>query len=138
MAYLDGEMEPADRARFEEHTAACARCRAEIERLRGVKEVTSRMKLADLGEREWELYWGRVYNRLERGAGWVLLSVGAVVILSFGAFKAFEGLWNDHSLPLVVRLGIGCALLGFVVLFVSVARERLYAWARDPYRRVKR
>ncbi|MFH1679951.1 MAG: zf-HC2 domain-containing protein [Candidatus Eisenbacteria bacterium] len=138
MAFLDGEMDGEARARFEEHLAACPRCRSEFEPLSRVKEVTTRMKLADREDRDWELYWGRVYNRMERDAGWILLSVGATVLFSFGAYRVFLGVWNDASLPVVVRIGIGCALLGIVVLFVSVARQRFHAWLRDPYRRVQR
>lgn len=138
MAYLDGEMEAGEQGSFEAHIGACPRCRAELARLRDVKEVTARMKFVDLEDRDWNLYWGRVYNRMERGAGWVLLSIGAIVVLSYGAWKAFAGLWNDDSVPILIRIGIGCALIGFVVLFVSVARQRLYARARDPYRGVKR
>jgi anti-sigma factor RsiW len=138
MAYLDGEMDEEERARFEEHLGACPRCRSELEKLREVKEVTARMRFVDLEDREWDRYWSGVYNRLERGAGWVLLSLGAIVVFGYGAWAALRGLWADTSLPLFVRVGIGCALAGFVVLFVSVARQRLYSWARDPYRRIKR
>jgi len=138
MAYLDGEMEAEARRRFEEHLEACPACRAELDALRRVKEVTAGMRLSDREDRDWELYWGRVYNRMERGAGWILLSIGAIVVLVFGAYHAFLSIWRDASLPAVVRIGIGCALLGIVVLFVSVARQRLYAWVRDPYRRVQR
>ncbi len=138
MAYLDGEMEAEERVRFEEHIARCDTCRVELEKLRRVKEVTVRMRLADLEEKEWEVYGARVYNRLERGLGWIFLSLGAVVVLFYGLYQWVTTLWADASLPLVVRLGILSVLLGFVILLVSVARQRYFAWRRDPYRGVQR
>ncbi|MFH1279330.1 MAG: zf-HC2 domain-containing protein [Candidatus Eisenbacteria bacterium] len=138
MAWLDDEMEADERRSFEEHLRNCPACRAELELLRGVKEVTIRMKLADLEDREWRRYGTHVYNRIERGTGWVLLSLGAIVTLGYGMWGAFADLLRDDSLPVVVRAGIGCALLGVVILFVGVVRQRLHSWRRDPYRGVER
>jgi len=138
MSYLDDEMSDDERRRFEEHVAECDACGTELEKLRGVKEVTTRMKLADLEDRRWDHYWAGVYNRLERRAGWILLSLGAIVVIAWGLYGALGDLFGDESLPLVIRAGIGCALLGVVILFVSVARQRLFSWKRDPYREVKR
>ncbi len=35
----------------------------------------------------WRVYWASVYNRLERRIGWILLSIGAMIILFFGGYK---------------------------------------------------
>ena len=137
MAYLDEEISPEDRLEFEKHLEECADCRRELEKLRRVKEVTARMKLADLEERDWEAYWGGVYNRLERGAGWIFFSIGAIVVLAFAAYSALRGFFFDPAEPLLLRLGAGSLVLGLVILIVSVGRQRLHAWRRDPYRRVK-
>jgi len=138
MAYLDAEIEEEDRLRFEGHLRVCPSCREELEQLRGVKEVTMRVKLADLEEREWQTYWRGVYNRLERGVGWILLSIGAILLIAYGAFHALADLFFDASVPVIVRIGIGCGVGGIVVLFVSVLRQRLFSWRKDPYREVKR
>jgi len=37
-----------------------------------------------------------------------------------------------------VKAAIGAVCVGLAVLSVSVIRERLFAWKRDPYRDVKR
>ena len=137
MAYLDEEMPPEERLEFEKHLESCADCRRELEKLRRVKEVTTRMKLADLEERDWEAYWGGVYNRLERGAGWIFFSAGAIVVLAFAAYYALRDFFLDPSAPLLFRLGVASLLLGLLILIVSVGRQRLHAWRRDPYRGVK-
>lgn len=138
MAWLDDEMDREERAEFERHLAVCRECRTELEQLRRVKEVTTRMKMVDLEDREWDAYWGGVYNRLERNTGWVFLSIGVITALCWAAYSVCTGFLFDSSLPLLLRIGIFTGLIGFVVLLVSVGRQRLFAWKRDPYRRVKR
>lgn len=138
MAWLDDEMDAGERRSFEAHLGECPACRAELEKLKGVKEMTTRLRLADLEDRDWELYGARVYNRIERGTGWVFLSVGAIVTIGYGMWEAFAGLLRDQSLPVIVRAGIGCGLLGLVILFVGVVRQRLHSRSRDPYREVRR
>ncbi|MBN1825206.1 MAG: zf-HC2 domain-containing protein [Candidatus Eisenbacteria bacterium] len=137
MAYLDGEMSPEDRLEFEKHLEECGVCRTELEKLRRVKEVTARMRLADLEERDWEAYWTGVYNRLERGAGWIFFSAGAIVVLAFAACSLLRDFFFSPEEPLLLRCGVGFLVLGLLILLVSVGRQRLHAWKRDPYRRVK-
>lgn len=138
MAWLDDELEKEERRAFEKHLEECPACRAELEPLRGVKEVTTRMKLADLEDREWRRYGNLVYHRIERGAGWALFSLGSILLLAWIGWELFAGLLKDDSIPVVGRAGIGCALLGLVILFVGVVRQRLHARRRDPYRGVER
>ena len=47
----------------------------------------------------WRFYWASVYNRLERRIGWILLSIGAMIILFFGGYKMVEGIIQDPSNP---------------------------------------
>ena len=138
MAYLDDEMEPGDREAFEYHVAMCDRCRAELEKLRRVKEMTGRIKMVDVEEQRWETYWAQIYNRLERMLGWILLSIGAIITFSYGLFTAMKDLLYDSSVPVLLRFGIFALVIGLVILLVSVARQRFFAWKRDPYREVRR
>ena len=46
--YLDGAMEPARRARFEAHLAACGGCTAYLEQFRATLELTGTLDVEDL------------------------------------------------------------------------------------------
>ncbi len=138
MAYIDDEMTRGEKSEFEKHVAECARCAAELEKLRRVKKMTGRIRMADLEDQEWDRYWGGIYNRVERFLGWILLSVGAIITISWGMFHALRELLADPTVPLVVRFAIFGVVVGLAILFVSVARQRYFAWKSDPYREVKR
>ena len=78
-------------------------------------------------------YWRSVYNRLERGVGWICFSVGAILLLCYGAFKLIEEMIRSPSVAVVVKVGVVGLILGVVILVVSVVRERLVLRKKDKY-----
>ena len=88
---------------------------------------------------ELEKYWQSIYNRLERSVGWVLLSVGAILLLCYGGFELVEELIRNPSVAVAVKVGVVALVIGVVVLFVSLLRERLTVCKVDRYsKEVKR
>ena len=132
-AYVDGELEAEDRHRLEEHVAGCQACRQALAELNALQEDLNMIKFTEPTDVELEKYWRNVYNRLERGVGWVLLSVGAIVLLCYGAFKLIEGVLGDTRVALAVKVGVVALMFGVVVLFVSLLRERLAVQKTDRY-----
>jgi hypothetical protein len=96
------------------------------------------MALRKPPEEVWSSYWTSVYNRAERGLGWILASVGAIVLLSYGLWKAFWGIVEDTGMPSFLKLAILAVIVGGAVLLVSVVREKLFTRTRDPYKEVQR
>lgn len=137
MALLDGEIEEAQKRPLERHLQSCYACAKELEEFRQLKELTEGVTLMEPESRIWQEYWSRVYNRIERALGAVLLAVSAAALLIFAGFKAVEGLIKDPSLALSLKVAILAAIAGFVLLLVSVVRERWYFWKRDRYRFVR-
>jgi len=84
------------------------------------------------------MYWTSVYNRLERGIGWILFSIGAIILLFFGGYKLVEGIIQDASVPLILKIGILSVLGGLVVLLVSLLREQLFVRKRERYREIEK
>ena len=137
-SYADGELDKETRRQVEDHLASCAECRAELEDTRKLEEVMSGMKLKSPPAEVWQVYWSSVYNRLERGVGWILLSIGSIILLLFGGFKAVEGIIRDPGIPFLLKSGILLAMAGGVVLLVSVIRERLYVRSRERYKEIEK
>jgi len=97
------------------------------------------MKHKEPPDEVWEKYWSRFYNRLERGLGWILISIGAMILLFYGGFKAVESLVKDPTLAIFLKVAILLLLAGLVILFVSVVRERIFTYKKDKYaKEVKR
>ncbi len=136
--YLDGELNEEEIVALRQHLKTCTKCRAEWEMFKKLKEETSQMKFKPFPEMFWDDYWENVYNRIERGIGWIFFSVGAIILLAYGAFELFENFFMNPKEPLIEKVGFGFFLLGFIIVFVSVLREKLMIRKVDKYRRVKR
>ncbi|UCC79504.1 MAG: zf-HC2 domain-containing protein, partial [Candidatus Zixiibacteriota bacterium] len=122
---VDGELESGEKKNVSDHLVSCSACREEYAKLMKLKEVTDDMKYFDLPDRLWAGYWHGIYNRLERGIGWILLSIGVILILIFAAWRFLQGFLLDPAIPMYVKIGVSGLILGLIVLLVSIIRERL-------------
>lgn len=138
MAYLDGEIEEEKKREIEKHVSECESCRREYQSFAKLKEVTDRMKFADLSDELWAGYWKGIYRRIERGAGWIFLSIGAIVLLAFGAYQFFRELFADPNVSWIVKVGVSTCAFGAIVLLVSIVRERLFLCKTERYSEVER
>ena len=96
------------------------------------------MELKKPQKEVWEMYWSSVYNRLERQLGWILFSIGAIILLFFGGYKAIEGIIQDPTIPALLKAGILAVLGGIVILLVSLVRERFFVRKRERYKEVEK
>jgi predicted anti-sigma-YlaC factor YlaD len=135
---LDGELDAAEEQLLKEHLLVCDKCRRKHEELLRLKEVTDSVRFKDLPEEFWAGYWKSIYRRIERGLGWILLSVGAVILIAFGFYEFLSQFFADPEVSLLVKIGVGALGLGIIILLVSITRERIFAYRRDRYREVQR
>ncbi len=136
--YVDGELPEDQRQALEKELSADPQLRAELDELRRLKEVTNMMHYADLPDEVWQGYWQSLYRKLERGIGWIFLSLGAIMLLGFGAFEIFRELFTNPENPLWLKIGVSGAGIGGIILLVSFIRERLFAYNRERYREVEK
>jgi len=138
MRALDDELEPAERAELERLLSNNPELREEWDRLSKLKEVTGNMKLRNAPEEMWDGYWNSVYSRFERGLAWILVSLGAIVVGSWGAWYFVKDLMADADLPTVIKWSILALMVGLVMLLVSVLRHRIFVSQSDPYKEIER
>jgi len=138
MGYLDSELTELEIQRIERHLLECTDCSRELEEFRKLKEVTQDMRVVTPDARSWEEYWSHVYNRLERKIGWILISIGTIMVASYGIYSLVALFLLRSDIPLVVRIGIVAIVIGFSALLISVLRERIFLSRVDKYERIKR
>lgn len=135
-AYAEGKLSGPQSKRLEAHLQNCPGCRAELEGFKELEGIMAKLKYPEPPDEVWERYWSGVYNRLERGIGWILTSLGAIILGLYGAFKLVEGLVKDPTVAVVVKIGLLLLVGGLVVLLVSIVRERIFMHRRDRYKEV--
>jgi len=136
--YVDNELTSEERTAFERELEKNPELKAELNEFRKLKEVTGMVQYADLPDEVWESYWQSIYKKLERGIGWILFSVGAIILLCVGVFYFFKGLYFDPNIPMIIKIGVSVLSAGLIFLLVSYIRERLFAYHRDRYKEVKK
>jgi hypothetical protein len=138
MGALDGEISRQEEQELGQLLKRDPALEAEWQQLQRVKEVTSGMVFRKPPEEIWDRYWTGVYQRFERGIGWILVSVGAILLLSYGAWEGVQEFFDDTTTPPIVKYGAVAVIVGLVVLFVSVVREKLFVRRSDPYKDIVR
>jgi len=134
MRLLDGELDEREKLQYEEHVRGCDDCRRELHDLGRIVGLTNELRLRTPDDEFWEGYWESVYRRSERSTGFFLVVAGLVAILLWGLYRA---LTSPHLLT-YEGISIAVILLGLIIIFLSVARERYYESKNDPYKGVKR
>jgi predicted anti-sigma-YlaC factor YlaD len=137
MGRLDGELDEATERELSAHLAECASCRREESAYRRLTAMTDSLEFVEPTDKEWRAHWQAIYNRLERGAAWILLSLGSIILLLYGMWHLAADFLLNATYPLMLRIGVGCATTGTVVLAVSVVRERIRLLPVDRYEEVE-
>jgi predicted anti-sigma-YlaC factor YlaD len=134
---VDGELGPEDKKRVCDHLVSCDSCRNEYAKLKKLKEVTDDMKYYDLPDKLLAGYWTGIYNRIERGLGWIFLSIGIIIILGFAAWKFLEDFLLNNDISIIVRFGVAAFVIGIIIFTVSIIRERMFSKKHDRYDEVE-
>lgn len=138
MGAVDQELTSSELKEFNHLVEANPGFRKELEQYKKLKEVTQAMKFKSPSKEVWDNYWMNTYNKTERGIAWIIFSIGAIILITYGLFKAVEAIIADPQLEGIIKIGIIAVLLGLVILLVSVAREKLFVKKSDPYKEIQR
>lgn len=136
--YVDGELTPEEKREFESMMAEHPELRDDVNSFQKISDLTRRVSFEELPDPIWEAYGASLYRRAERALGWILLSVGAMLVLGFTARGFWGQFFMNSSEPLILRIAIGALSVGAIVLIVSKLRETLFAHKRERYRKVQK
>ena len=138
MRRIDGEISPVDEKRLQKHLESCPLCRKALDEYSRLAAATGEVEMRKVSQEEWDIYWYRVYNRLERGLAWILVSLGAVAAFAWMALRLVMHFVSDPTTALWAKGGILVLAAGLALLFISVLREKLSLRRTDRYRHIKR
>ncbi len=76
-----------------------AELKNEFEEQKRIKEVLRKMKLKNPSREVWDSYWMGIYNRIERGIAWVVISIGALIFFGYASYEVVNAFINDTQTP---------------------------------------
>lgn len=133
MAYVDGELGPADRSAFEALLATRRDLQLEVTELRKLELLARSMAAPEPIDHEWKRISLDPLQRSSIGLGFAALSVGALGLAGWGGYE----LWAS-DMPLLPKLLLGALCSGALLLFLATLRGRLRTLPYDPYTEIER
>ena len=131
---LDNELAAEEIQEINTHLKRCESCRKEFDEM---KEMSGKLSMPSFKEPEDEILeqlWKSPYSRFTRNAGIFMVLAGYLCLLGY-AFYEFIIDKNEAVLP---KAAVAALIIGFLILIVSVIRERMKTYKKDIYKEVKR
>ena len=136
--YFEGNLSPEEKKELARIINRDEKTAKELEDMDKLKEVIEMLEPVN-PEKDWEEYWSSLYNRLERGIGWIIFSMGAILTFTFVGIQFIKELIRDPQIALYAKIGLFALIFGLAILFASVLRERITLCKTDKYsKEVKR
>ncbi len=133
MKVVDGVASPEEEKSLAEAIRGNERWESELRAFKKIKEVTENMQFKELPDSYWDGYWKVVYRRIERALAWVLISVGLMIVCAFAAYMGLSQFYFDPEVSIALKIGVSAAVLGVIIMIVSILRERLFARKHERY-----
>ncbi len=130
--YLDGELTQQDRQRVRVYLERDERYREILAELERVKTETQRLHYEEPSSGDWKAMEKSLVQDVSRGLGWMILSVWAVAVTSYGLWE----LATAPDDPLTGKLLVFGFFLAVALLFCSVLTQRMRESRTDKYRGV--
>ena len=103
-----------------------------------IKGVLTKMKLKNPSREIWDSYWMGIYNRIERGIAWVVISIGAMIFFGYASYEIVNAFIKDTQAPVLAKIGISMLVFGGLILLFSLLREKIFTSKRDKYKEIQR
>lgn len=131
MRYLDGELPPEERSRVDAEIGSSTELQREVAIFRALKHDFQDLSFHP-GMRQTSV-WDKVNREVTRPIGWVFLTVGAALWMSYGVY-----VFATSSVDPWEKLATGAIAIGILMLLCSVIWERIRELETDPYKDVHR
>lgn len=138
MASIDGENTLDEEAELKQYLLQNRELAEEYQQLKNLKKMTTQTKMKEPTPELWDSYSQTLFTKMERGIGWILFTVGALVLLFYGAWLVFSDLLTDPALAWWLKGAIIAVTAGTIILLVSLVRERMYMNKHERYKDVIR
>lgn len=135
---LQSELNSDEQNEFNQLLGTNPQLKMEFEEQKKIKGVLMNMSLKNPGKEFWDGYWLSIYNRIERGIAWILISISAIIIAGYGIYEAITNLLADMNIPGFMKISIIVFVIGLAILIFSLIREKLASRKKDKYREIQR
>jgi hypothetical protein len=136
--YFSNEISSEEKNEFEKMLKSDSQLQSEFDEQKRIKEVLNKMKLKNPSREVWDSYWMGIYNRIERGIAWIVISIGAMIFFGYASYEIVNAFIKDTQAPVLAKIGISMLVFGGLILLFSLIREKMFSSKRDKYKEIQR
>jgi len=136
--HFENELTDSESQEFQSLINSNIGLKQEYQEQKRIKEVLKKMKMKNPSREVWDSYWMGIYNRVERGLAWIVISIGALIFFGYASYETVNAFINDTHTPPLVKFGITLLIFGALILIFSLIREKIFTSKRDKYKEVQR
>ncbi len=129
--YLDRGLTQLDEQRVRVHLEDCETCRAAVDEMKRLREVTMSTEFDVPTDDQWSEIPRSSASRFSLGAGWTIV---VVYLVALAGYSAWQFATSDE--PWVGKAIVFGGWAGFGLLLLGVGLDRLKAMKTDRYREV--
>jgi anti-sigma factor RsiW len=133
-AYLDGELTQGDNQRVRLYLEQNPEAREAYDEMQQLQQLTAGIRFGDPAEEALDAMEQSLSVRAPRRFGWLLVIVGFAAWVVYALVLTLR----NPRWPTLPELFTGAIIVGAVLLFLSVLRQRLLERPLDRYRRVRK
>ena len=134
MGLIDDELTDNEKCEVHDHLRKCASCRDEYSEMVETGKILNGVSFNEPDDEILERIWKNPFTRFSRISGFVLLFGGWVALIAYSVYQALI----ESKEPFFSRISTSAVIIGFIVLLLSVMRERLTTFKSDKYKGVQR
>ena len=131
--YVDHALTQADEQRVRVHLEDCDDCRAAVDDMKRLREVTMSAEFEVPSDDQWSEMPRSTGSRLSMGLGWAVLLVWLVTLTGYTGWQ-----FAVSDEPLLTKVLAFAGWTGIGLLFLGVVLDRLRAMRTDRYREVEK
>jgi hypothetical protein len=79
------------------------------------------------------VYRSSIFHCIVRKVGWILVFIGALIILIYWGYKIVGDLVLDFSITFLLKIGVLIVIGGLIILLVSLIIYQLFLYKRESY-----
>ncbi len=134
MGLIDGELSEEEIFEINSHLIKCSSCREEYEQLKKTSSKLDKIHLEEPRDEILDKIWKSPYSKFSKNIGLFMIFAGWITLILYSIYEFFILREND-PIPKVATIII---FTGFIILLITVIRDRIKAYRSDPYKEVER
>lgn len=134
MGLIDDELTSEEAGDVNSHLIKCEACRKEYEELKETGASIGKASFIEPQDEVLSRLWKSPYSRFAKLSGLFLVIAGWISLVMYGLVQAIR----SPDEPVFTRVAVAALIIGFIVLLLTVIRERIHSYKSDPYKEVKR